>query len=229
MLHFIKSKKMKYIILTLGLCFFMVLSSAQKKDDTQSKNEKHSKKELNERSLKAARTEAKKLEKDGWTVSPGSIPLDKLCENSMLKSLEADDAGNVRYITADGNGVAQSKTAAEMQAIETGKLQLAGLVASSITSLIDVQLGNAQLTPEEAASITQVIQSAKNTIAKELGYINPYFKIYRYPNKSSVEVQVRLFYDLKQSLDIAQRVVKADLKEKLKLNDEKLEKLMGIN
>ena len=62
----------------------------------------------------------------------------------------------------------------------------------------------------------------------ELGYVDPSFKLFRYIGKNNVEVQVRLFYDVKQSLEIAKKVVRQELKDKLKLNEEKLERLMDI-
>ena len=52
-----------------------------------------------------------------------------------MKQLMVDDNGNPRYIYADGNAVAETKSAAEMQAMELGKLQLAGMLQSKINSL----------------------------------------------------------------------------------------------
>jgi hypothetical protein len=185
--------------------------------------------ELKDKAIKEARKEAKKMEKDGWGVSPGSLPLAKVLENTWMKQVMQDDNGNVRYIYADGNAVAETKSAAELQSIELGKLQLAGLIQTNMSSLISANVGNAQLSTQEAASVTEIVQSAKNMIAMELGYVDPSFKLIRNIGKDKVEVQVRLFYDTKQSLEIAKKVVRQELKDKLKLNEEKLEKLMGIN
>jgi hypothetical protein len=192
-------------------------------------NTKELRAELRDKAIKEARKEAKKMEKDGWSVPPGSIPLAKVLENAWLKQVAEDDNGNVRYIFADGNAVAETKSAAEMQAIELGKLQLAGLIQTNMSSLISANIGNAQLSTQEAASVTEIVQSAKNMIAMELGYVDPSFKLYRDIGKDKTEVQVRLFYDTKQSLEIAKKIVRQELKDKLKLNEEKLEKLMGIN
>jgi hypothetical protein len=189
---------------------------------------KELRKDLKEKAIREARREAKKYKKEGWAVTPGSIPLDKVLENSWMKQVMVDDNGNVKYISDDGNAVAETKSAAELQAIELGKLQLAGLIQTNMSSLISSNVGNAQLTTQEAASVTEVIQSAKNIIALELGYVDPSFKILRNIGKDKVEVQVRLFYDTKQSLEIAKKVVRQELKDKLKLNEGKLEKLMGI-
>ena len=186
------------------------------------------KKEIKDRAIKEARKEAKKLKKDGWYVPPGSLPLDKILENAWMKQLMEDDEGKVMYITADGNAVAESKTAAEMQAIEMGKLQLAGLIETNVSSLVTGNIGNAQLSTEDAASVTEIVQSSKNIIATELGYVDPFFKLYKDIGKDKIEVQIRLFYDTGQSLEIAKKRVRTELKDKLELNQQQLEKLMGM-
>jgi hypothetical protein len=109
-----------------------------------------------------------------------------------------------------------------------GKLQLAGLIETNVSSLITGNIGNAQLSTEDAASVTDIVQSSKNIIATQLGYVDPFFKIYKDIGKDKIEVQVRLFYDIKQSLEIAKKVVRTELKEKLQLNQKQLEILMGI-
>jgi len=60
----------------------------------------------------------------------------------------------------------------------------------------------------------------------ELGYVDPTFKLFRNIGKDKIEVQVRLFYDTKQSMEVAKKVIRNELKTKLKLNEERLEKLM---
>jgi hypothetical protein len=212
---------MKKLIVILLSCLITGIAYPQQ-------TEKELRKDLKEKAMKEARKEAKKMEKDGWTVAPGSIPMAKVLENTWMKQVIVDDNGNVRYIYADGNAVAESKSAGEMQAIELGKLQLAGLIQTNMSSLISANVGNAQLSTQEAASVTEVVQSAKNMIAMELGYVDPSFKLFRNIGKDKIEVQVRLFYDTKQSLEIAKKVVRKELKDKLKLNEEKLEKLMGM-
>lgn len=208
--------------------FLIVLSCLIAGASYSQPTQKELRAELKDKAIKEARKEAKKMEKDGWSVAVGSIPLAKILENTWMKQVTEDDNGNVRYIYADGNAVAETKSVAEMQAIELGKLQLAGLIQTNMSSLISANIGNAQLSTQEAASVTEIVQSAKNVIAMELGYVDPSFKLLRPIGKDKIEVQVRLFYDTKQSLEIAKKVVRQEIKDKLKLNEEKLEKLMGI-
>ena len=185
-------------------------------------------KELKDKAIKEARKEAKNLEKIDWQAYEGGLPLSMVVENAWKKQMMVDEKGDQMYITADGNGVGETKTAAEMQALEVAKLQLAGMVQSNISSLVSTNIGNTQLTQEDAVSVTEIVQSAKNLIATELGYINPYFKIYRNLEGNRVEVQVRIFYNTKQSLEIARKVVRGEIKDKLKVNEEQLNKLMGM-
>lgn len=178
---------------------------------------------------KEASKEAKKMNKDGWGVAPGSVALDKIIENAWMKQLMVDDNGNPRFIYADGNAVAETKSAAEMQAMELGKLQLAGMLQSKVNSLISANVGNAQLSTQDAATVTEVVLSAKNQIAVELGYVDPTFKLFRNIGKDKVEVQVRLFYDTKQSMEKAVKIIRKELQTKMKLNEDQLNKLMASN
>ncbi len=215
---------MKTLLLSVALMCFGVTSIAQKTD-------KEIKKELASRSIKSARKEAKKLKKAGWDVSPGSISLDKVLEKSYMKSEEETNKGAKKYIFADGNGVGETKTAAELQALTVAKLALASQVESNVNALISANLANQQLNNEDAASITQTIANSKELISAQLGYVEPVFKIYRTPkgNDKNTEVQIRIFYDTEQSLQIAKRVIQKELKDKLKVNEEQLNKMMGID
>jgi hypothetical protein len=80
-----------------------------------------------------------------------------------------------------------------MQAIELGKLQLAGLIQTNMSSLISSNVGNAQLSTQEAASVTEVVQSAKNIIAVELGCVDPSFNFLRTLGKIKLKFRSGFF------------------------------------
>jgi hypothetical protein len=211
---------MKKILVLFITCLVTIIAFPQKSTTVPDKK-------LMNKTEKQARKDAKKMEKEGWYLAPGSIPLTQVLQDALLKQVMVDDSGNVKFIYADGNAVAETKTAAEMQAMEVGKLQLAGMIQTNISSLISANIGNSQLSTQEAASVTEVVQSAKNIIAVELGYVDPTFKLFKNIGRDRVEVQVRLFYEIKQSFDIAKKVLRKELKGKLNLNEQKLEKLIG--
>ncbi len=213
---------MNKLILTGALVLIGLFSIAQKTD-------KEIKKDLSSKSIKLARKEAKKLKKQGWDVVPGSLPLDKLLEKSFMKSEEETSKGGKKYIFADGNGLGETKTAAEMQALTVAKLKLASLVESNVNALVEANLANQQINNEDASSITRTLANSKELISAQLGYVEPTFTIYRTPaNPKNSEVQIRIFYDVEQSLQIAKKVIQKELKDKLKVNEEQLNKMMGI-
>jgi len=191
--------------------------------------DKELKKDLKDKALKSAKKEARTLSKQGWKTMPGELPMEKMIEKAWMKQVAEDEKGNPIYITADGNGVAETKTAAEAQALEFAKLQLAGTIETKVASIVNGNIANEQLSTEDAASVTQIVQSSKNIIAQQLGYINPAFKLYRDLEDKKIEVQTRIFYETKQSLVIAKKAIKKDLKEKLKKTDEEVDKLLMDN
>ncbi|MBL7138574.1 MAG: hypothetical protein ISS17_07360 [Bacteroidales bacterium] len=211
-------------LFTLFTCAILMASLA-----IGQQTNKELKKELKDKALKEAKKEAKTLSKQGWKTMPGELPMEKMIEKSWMKKVAEDEKGVPIYITADGNGVAETKTAAETQALEFAKLQLAGTIETKIASIVNGNIANEQLSTEDAASITQIVQSSKNIIAQELGYIDPAFKLSRDLDDNKIEVQIRIFYEAEQSLAIAKKAIKRDLKEKLKKTDEEVEKLLRDN
>ena len=211
------------LLITSSFLFFLALSviaGVSKIEKTQKSNPK---------ATRAAKKEAKKFKKEGWYVAPGSLPMELLLQKSWDRQFETDDKGLQIFFYADGNQVGQNTTTAEMAALEFAKLSLAGQIQTNVSSLVNANLANSQLTREEAASVNSIVQSAKNIIATELGFIDPAFKIYRKVGSENIEVQVRVFYDRRQSLQIAKKVVQKELKEKLQVNEQQLDKLMGLD
>jgi hypothetical protein len=185
-------------------------------------------KQIRKKAIKEARKETRRLQKDGWKVFPGSLPMSKILEDSWMKILTTDETGNKLYLFADGEAVAQNRSAGEMQAYELAKLQLAGIIESNISALVSANIANTPLNREDAVSITEVVQSSKNLIALELGLIDPAFKIYREVGNKNIEVNIRIFYDTKQQVQIAKKIIRNELKDKLKINEETLNTLMGL-
>jgi hypothetical protein len=211
-------------IFTIMTCALLAASLA-----IGQQTDKELKKDLKDKALKSAKKEARTLSKQGWKTMPGELPMEKMIEKAWMKQVAEDEKGNPIYITADGNGVAETKTAAEAQALEFAKLQLAGTIETKVASIVNGNIANEQLSTEDAASVTQIVQSSKNIIAQQLGYINPAFKLYRDLEDKKIEVQTRIFYETKQSLVIAKKAIKKDLKEKLKKTDEEVDKLLMDN
>ena len=75
-----------------------------------------SKSELNEKASKAARKEAKSLKKEGWTTTPGTLPLEKQLDRSYLMQMEYDEDMFPQYLMGEAMSIGENYDAAKMQA-----------------------------------------------------------------------------------------------------------------
>ena len=186
------------------------------------------KKDVTSKSIKSARKEARKYKRDGYYVAPGAISLDKQLESAWMKQYEVTDKNEPKYIMATGNSVAESQTAAKLQATETAKLDLAGQISTQVAALIENSIANQQLNNEDAASVTKIVAASKNLIATEIGRILPMVEMYKKIGKN-IEANVRIAYDINTGFDVAKKVLRKSLEEETKIAHEKLEGLMNFN
>ena len=186
---------------------------------------KELKKDVSARAIRSARVEAKKYKRAGYYVAPGALLLDKQLERAWLRQYETNDKNEAKYIMATGNSVAESQTAAKLQAMETAKLEIAGQINTQIAALIENSIANQQLNNEEAASVTKTVAASKNLIAQEIGLVLPMVEMYKKIGKN-IEVNVRLAYNMATAFDVAKKVIRKSLEEETKIAHEKLEGLM---
>ena len=188
---------------------------------------KSSKSELNDKASKAARKEAKKLQKEGWTTAPGALPLDKQLDRSYMMQYEYDSDMYPKYIMGEAMSVGGNYDAAKMQALELAKQNLAGQIQTEVTALIENTVANKQMDEGDAASITQSISAAKNLISQSIGRTIPVVEAYRIlPNKNK-EVLVRIAYKSDMAKKVAKDAIKQDLEKKGDELHNKLDQLLG--
>lgn len=188
---------------------------------------KASKSELNDKASKAARKEAKRLKKEGWTTAPGALPLDKQLDKSYLMQYEYDSDMYPKYIMGEAMSVGGNYDAAKMQALELAKQNLAGQIQTEVTALIENTVANKQMDEGDAASITQSILASKNLISQSIGRTIPVVEAYRtLPNKNK-EVLVRIAYNSDMAKKVAKEAIKKDLEKRGDELHNKLDELLG--
>jgi ribosomal protein S2 len=184
------------------------------------------------KAIKQARKEAKKLSKDGYRVAAGALPLEKMLEKSwqlQFSTKESNPSENI-YIWADQTAVGETQAAADMQALEFAKINLAGQLETQITSLVEASLANQQLNREEAATAQKVIQASKNLIATTLTNVQPVLKIYRdVPKTKNVECKLMLFYNKEEVVMSAKKTIRKKLAEETEILHDKLDKMLGLD
>ncbi len=215
-------KLIKSLTLAFAIVFaFSTLTVAQTKAA-----KKAGKKEIKKKPVKEAKKEAKSFKKQGYHVSPGALPMGKQIETAWIRQYETTEDGYPLYIVASGNSVANTQTAAKLQATEVAKLELAGSISTQVAALIETSIANQQFNAEEAASVTKTVAAAKNIIAQELGRTLPLFEIYRTLDNKNVEVFVRMAYNSEKAMAVAQKAISKKLEEETDIAHDKLEKLM---
>ena len=183
--------------------------------------------QIKKKAAKQARKEARRFKKQDWYVAPGALPMDKQIEKSWELQYMEDEDGYPLYIVATGNSVAETQSAAKLQAMELAKLELAGLVQTNVAALIENSIANQQLNNEEAASVTKTVAASKNIIAQEIGRVITMFEIYKKINKN-VESSVRIGYNTDLAIETAKKTIRKKLEEETEILHDKLDKLLDF-
>ncbi|GHT72183.1 hypothetical protein AGMMS50262_00050 [Bacteroidia bacterium] len=190
---------------------------------------KLSKEELNAKATKAASSEAKKLEKEGWTIAPGALPIVKQLDKSYLMQYEYDNSGYPKYIMGEAMSTGENYDAAKMQALELSKQNLAGQISTEVTALVENSVANKQLSAGEAASVTASVVASKNLISQSLGRVIPVVEVYRTAQDTrNKEVLVRVAYSHTQALEAAKNAIRKHLEEKGDKMHEQLDQVLGF-
>lgn len=211
------------VFTALVVMFAAVESSAQvatNKERAQiEKHEKVLNKAMKKKAIKTARKEAKKLTKEGYMVPLGQLPMDKQLENSWQAAYEVDAEGLPYYIISTQKGVAANYTAAQMQAMNAAKMDIAGQIQTMVSQVIETKVASKELSRGEAESLNTFVSTSKNVISNTLGRVIKLTEVYREPKRgNSVEVMVTLAYNT----EVAQREALKAMQQSLTKEDAEL-------
>ena len=218
-------------IYILILAVMVAMSAGFAQDKARKEREeirKMAEKELNSRVDKTVAKEAKKLEKDGWKVRPGALPLEKQLEKSYMMQYEYDEDLYPKYIMGEATSVGENYDAAKTTAMSLAINNLAGQIQTEVTALIENTVVNKQLTAEEAVSISETVMSSKQLISQTLGRTLPVMECFRLNSKNNTEVLMRIAYKGTEAKRVAADAVRKKLDEKGEKLSEQLDKILGL-
>ena len=222
--------KKLFVCILATLLVSPLASNAQDTKDLQKERKEISKAsmaELNEKVSKDAKKEAKRLKKEGWITTPGTLPIEKQLNTSFLMQMERDENMYPKYIMSEAMSIGENYDAAKMQASELAKLQLAGKMQTEITALIESSLGNQQLSADEASSLTQTVNASKGLISQKIGRVIVVVECYRVKQNKNKEVLVRIAYNSEMAKAAAKQAIQEELKDKNEELHNKLDKALG--
>ena len=81
-------------------------------------------------------------------------------------------------------------------------------------SEINSTVGNEQLSPEEAASVVEVIEASKSVIVQSIGRIIPLMETHRVLDNKNIEVLVQVAYDSENIKKAAKRAIRDEMKKR---------------
>ena len=219
--------------LTFAMAMFVACSVSFAQDAKELMKEraaisKMAKQQLSAKVDKATKKEAKRLAKEGYVVAPGSLPLAKQLQRSYEMEYQYDDQGFPKYIMANAMTIAQNYDAGKTAATSLAVTNLAGQIQTEVAALIENTVANEQLSPEEAASITETVMASKNLISQSIQRTITVVECYRIlPNKNR-EVMIRIAYSGDMSKQAVRETVKKKLGNKADKLHNQLDKALGF-
>lgn len=207
-------KLFSIIMAVLTLCNLANAQSAKESIKERRQYAKYVQSELSTKASKAAHKESKSLTKQGWIVAPGQLPLEKQLDRSYQMYYEFEESGMPKWIMGDAMSPGATYDAAKMQALELAKTNIAGMVQSEVTALIESTVGNEQISQTDATSIANTVSASKNLIMQRLGHTITVIECYRKLPNNGVEVRLTLAYNAKMAIDDAKEIVRKQLEEK---------------
>lgn len=212
------------------LVMFMALSlstSVMAQSSVQAKLKENRAALKKENVSKDAKKEAKRLKKEGWTVSPGGLPLEKQVDRLYMFLEQADEDLNPLYFDGEGRATAENFAAAQIQATELARMNLASKISSEATGIIDNLVANKMLADDQAASITTTMVENKTIFSQKLGRLQTPLTVVRELKNKNKEVMVRVVSKTSSIQEIAKEAIRAELEKQGKELSEELKAYLG--
>ena len=162
---------------------------------------------------KDAKKEAKRLKKEGYQTM--MLPIERQLSDFYAKIVMTDDEGMPKYLVSDGTAVGRTYAAAKVDAMTDAKTQLAGQINTTVMDEVKRQLGNQQLSAEDAATYQRVLDKSTLYVAQKLSRVIVAQEYYRTTSNKNYEVKVVLLYDSHAVKDMLIQNAEAELKKAL--------------
>ena len=223
----------KFMMVAMSLIMAVSVSFAETSQQKEIRKERQeirklAKAELKQKVDKSVKKEAKRLAKEGWQVKPGELPMEKQLERAYLMQYEYDDDLFPKYIMGEASSVGENYDAAKTAALSLAITNLAGQIQTEVTALVENTVANRQLSPEEAASISETVMASKNLISQSIGRTIPVMECYRINSKKNNEVLVRIAYNAEMAKEAAKKAVRDELEKKGNNLHQQLDKVLGF-
>jgi hypothetical protein len=216
--------KKLFSYLTVLAFFFAMATPATAQKEIRKKDLK---------SIKQADKEAKRRQKEGWYVPPGSIPMAKLFEQSWAYELEQNERNEPKYLVATGSATSGTKAAADQAALTAARNELAGALGAKVSELIQTKRATDQIDQATANTLDKTVSNSKTLIQAELTNVKTAYKVYKdvndkENNRKNVMVETRIFYSQEEAMRVAHKVIRKELEKESDELGKQLDDILGI-
>lgn len=150
---------------------------------------------VNNELMKRAKKEAKRLTKEGWQVSAGSLPLEDQLYRVYEKEFTMSDSSFPKYIIGRSQATGSSLQGAKTQTSALSRIEIAEQINAEVAQLTEVSLGNNEISDEEATSITTTMTEAQQFVSASLGRTINLLEIHRKLANGNYQFQMTVSYD----------------------------------
>lgn len=208
----------KVCVCTLALFFACSTVDAQSSD-------KQLKKDLKSKVEKDCRKTAKTLEKEGWKVMPGKLPLERQIQDSRYAELDKDKDGEKLYLTGTHKSVGGNYSAAKKIADDRARMEIAENINTTLSELIKGKLSNTDYGEKDIEVIDEFVSANKNLVSVSLQGVFPVLEIYR-EKDGTVEVQVMVKTNTKDAMKLAKKAYRDKLYQQSEQLAKELDKIL---
>lgn len=202
----------------------LILLFAYSAAEAQS-SDKQLKKDLKSKVEKDCRKTAKQLQKEGWKVMPGKLPMERQIQDSRYAELNEDKDGERLYLTGTHKTVGGNYSAAKKIADDRARMELAENINTTISGLIKGKLSSNDYGEKDIEVIDEFVSANKNLVSATLQGVFPVLEIYR-EKDGTVEVQVMVKTNAKDALKLAKKAYRDKLYQQSEQLAKELDKIL---
>lgn len=171
---------------------------------------------------KLAKDEAKKREKQGWSVLEGSLPMVTQFEENFTRQRLLDDDGEQLYYFGHGTFRTDDKNAAYKNACLAARQDIASQLETELVEAFSTDVRSEKMSSDESVTVSKAFAEGKAVVSSKLAGVRPLVRIYR-RDKFQYEVEVDMYY----SREKAREITREAIREKLANEDTGLRNLVN--
>ena len=175
---------------------------------------------------KKAKKQAKILQRDGWSALPTAMPIEEQLKRSYLMESQKDEYGFPKFVMGTAVITAEHHRAAKNTAKLEATSDIVSQIQIAVTALFESKVGNQELSPEDATSLSDMVMGAQAFISKNLEGAVTVQEYTRVLDNKNVQLTLQIAYSEERAKQAVKEAVKEVTREELgQKGEELIEKL----